>query len=225
MSLVIPMVIYIQQHLAKVADKALAANMQETLQVKQPCYGVNAEQRSEIFKAARAHTKIDNAENYRRLLLWLWSGVYREERYLALDAGEYYHTFRNEHAFHTYEEMLETVDGIDIADRLVGQLISPVVLAHREFESKLIEWRESENKWLRRASLLAHCHHKQQTNIDLLCETVLLLADDSDYEVQQAIGLVLRNYSETDFAFVDHFLISNIGILTSQARREARKLT
>ncbi|PSV35370.1 MULTISPECIES: DNA alkylation repair protein [unclassified Photobacterium] len=225
MSLVIPMVIYIQQHLAKVADKAVAANMQQTLRVNQPCYGVNAEQRSEIFKDARAHTKIDNAENYRRLLLWLWSGVYREERYLALDAGEYYHAFRNEHAFHTYQEMLETVDGVDIADRLVEQLISPVVLGHREFESKLIEWRESDNKWLKRASLLAHCHHKQHTNVDLLCETVLLLADDSDYEVQQAIGLVLRNYSETDFPFVDHFLISNIGILTPQARREARKLT
>ncbi|WP_305842407.1 DNA alkylation repair protein [Photobacterium leiognathi] len=225
MSFVIPMVIYMQQHLAQSANKTVAAQMQSSLSVKQPCYGISTEQRHDIFQLAVAHTTIDTADNYHRLLLWLWSGVYREERYLALDAGEYYQSFINEQAWPIYTEMLETVDGVDVGDRLVTNLISPVLKQHRQFESDVIAWRDSDNKWLRRASLLAQMNHQTETNVDLLCDTILHLADDSEYEVQQAIGLALRNYSETDFPLVDQFIKTHFSRLQSQARREARKVS
>ncbi|SMY35060.1 DNA alkylation repair protein [Photobacterium andalusiense] len=225
MSLVIPMVILMQQHLVAAGSTLVAKKMQYDLNIRQPFYGVSPEKRHKIFKLAQAHTTIHNIEDYQRLLLWLWSGIYREERYLALDAGEYYTDYQTLASFDIYLEMLDTADNVDILDRLASNLIGKVILQHRDLERYLIQWRESDNVWLKRASLLAHLHHQQQTNVTLLTETILYLAADKSMLVQQAMGQVLNAYSQIDFAFVDSFIKNNVTLLTPLCRREARKLT
>ncbi|CEO41192.1 DNA alkylation repair protein [Photobacterium kishitanii] len=225
MSLVIPMVILMQQHLAAEGSTLVAKKMQYDLNTQQPFYGVSSEKRHKIFQLAIAHTHIDTIENYHRLLLWLWSGVYREERYLALDAGEYYSEYQTLASFDIYLEMLETADNVDTLDRLATNLIGKVILQERDLESYLIQWRESDSVWLKRASVLVHLKHKQQTNEALLSETILYLAADKSMLVQQAMGQVLNAYSQINFAFVDSFIKNNMTLLTPLCRREARKLT
>ncbi|WP_058119505.1 DNA alkylation repair protein [Photobacterium kishitanii] len=225
MSLVIPMVILMQQHLAAEGSTLVAKKMQYDLNTQQPFYGVSSEKRHKIFQLAIVHTHIDTIENYHRLLLWLWSGVYREERYLALDAGEYYSEYQTLASFDIYLEMLETADNVDTLDRLATNLIGKVILQERDLESYLIQWRESDSVWLKRASVLVHLQHKQQTNEALLSETILYLAADKSMLVQQAMGQVLNAYSQINFAFVDSFIKNNMTLLTPLCRREARKLT
>ncbi|WP_297478180.1 DNA alkylation repair protein [uncultured Photobacterium sp.] len=225
MSLVIPMVIFMQQHLVAEGSTLVAKKMQYDLNSRQLFYGVSLEKRHKIFQLAIAHTSIDNLENYHRLLLWLWSGVYREERYLALDAGEYYPEYQTLASFDVYLEMLETADNVDILDRLVTNLIGKVILQDKDLERYLIQWRESDSVWLKRASVLAHLHHKQQTNITLLSETILFLAADKSQLVQQAMGQVLNAYRDVDTVFVDNFITNNMTRLTPLCQREARKLT
>ncbi|KAE8177632.1 DNA alkylation repair protein [Photobacterium carnosum] len=225
MSLVIPMVIFMQQHLVAEGSTLVAKKMQYDLNSRQPFYGVSLEKRHKIFQLAITHTNIDNIEDYHRLLLWLWSGVYREERYLALDAGEYYPEYQTLASFDVYLEMLATADNVDTLDRLVTNLIGKVILQDKDLERYLIQWRESDSVWLKRASVLAHLHHKQQTNVVLLTETILYLAADKSLLVQQAMGQVLNAYSQIDFTFVDTFIKNNMTLLTPLCRREARKLT
>ncbi|WP_256384702.1 DNA alkylation repair protein [Photobacterium toruni] len=225
MSLVIPMVILMQQHLAAEGSTLVAKKMQYDLNSQQPFYGVSPEKRHKIFQLAIAHTSIDNIEDYRRLLLWLWSGVYREERYLALDAGEYYPEYQTTASFHVYLEMLETADNVDILDRLVSNLIGKIMLQDKSLQRYLIQWRESDSVWLKRASVLAQLHHKQQMDVALLSDTILYLAADKSMLVQQAMGQVLNAYSQIDFTFVDNFIKNNMTLLTPLCRREARKLT
>lgn len=225
MSLVIPMVIFMQQNLVAEGSMLVAKKIQYDLNSQQPFYGVSSEKRQKIFQLAVAHTHIDNIEDYRRLLLWLWSGVYREELYLALDAGEYYTQYQTPASFSVYLEMLATADNIDSVDRLASNIIGNVILQDRGLESYLIQWRESDNIWLKRASVLAHLHHKQQTNVALLSETILYLAADKSMHVQQAMGQVLNAYSQIDFEFVDRFIKNNMMVLTPLCQREARKLT
>lgn len=225
MSLVIPMVIFMQQHLAAAGSTLVAKKMQYDLNSQQPFYGVNSEKRHKIFQLAIAHTELDNIENYHLLLLFLWSGVYREEQYLALDAGEYYTEYQTLVSFSTYLEMLETAKNSDTLDRLAANLIGNVILQDRALERYLIQWRESDCVWLKRASLLVYLHHKEQTNVTLLSDTILYLAADKSMLVQQAIGQVLNAYSQIDFAFVDNFIKNNMALLTPLCRGEARKLT
>ncbi|MDO6498659.1 DNA alkylation repair protein [Photobacterium sanguinicancri] len=224
MSLMIPMVIFMQQRLVEVSNKDDAIAMQAYMKIQQPFYGVKSPARKEVFKQARAHTPVDDFANYRRLVLWLWSGTHREELYLAMDVAEYYKKFRTQEAFDIYEEMLETADNWDTVDKLASNLIGGLVKEHREFEIKLMAWRTSENMWLRRASLLAHLKHKADTNLPLLEETILMLAHEKEFFIQKAIGWVLREYSKTNPDFVNNFIHEHRTVLAPLSQREAMKI-
>lgn len=193
MSLVIPMVIFMQQRMAEAGNADDAMAMQAYMKTEQPFYGVKSPERKAIFKQAREHTKISSFIEYKRLVLWLWSGENREEQYLAMDAAEYYKSFRTLEAFPVYEEMLNEASHWDTVDKLASNLIGPLVKEHRELEGVVRDWRESENMWLRRASLLVHLKHKAETNLPLLEETILMLASEKEFFIRKAIGWVLRS--------------------------------
>ena len=223
MSLVIPMVIFMQQRMAEAGNTDDAKAMQAYMKTEQPFYGVKSPERKAIFKQAREHTKISSFIEYKRLVLWLWSGENREEQYLAMDAAEYYKSFRTLEAFPVYEEMLNEASHWDTVDKLASNLIGPLVKEHRELEDVVRGWRESENMWLRRASLLVHLKHKAETNLPLLEETILMLASEKEFFIRKAIGWVLREYAKTDAEFVKRFVMTHQEQLSSLSRQEALK--
>ncbi|MBC7004680.1 DNA alkylation repair protein [Photobacterium sp. BZF1] len=223
MSLVIPMVIFMQQRMAEAGNPDDAKAMQAYMKTEQPFYGVKAPERKAIFKQAREHTKIASFIEYKRLVLWLWSGENREEQYLAMDAAEYYKPFRTLEAFPVYEEMLNEASHWDTVDKLASNLIGPLVKEHRELEGVVRGWRESENMWLRRASLLVHLKHKAETNLPLLEETILMLASEKEFFIRKAIGWVLREYAKTDAEFVKRFVMTYQEQLSPLSRQEALK--
>ncbi|KLV04043.1 DNA alkylation repair protein [Photobacterium aquae] len=223
MSLVIPMVIFMQQRLADAGKAEDAKAMQAYMKTTQPFYGVKAPERKAIFKQARLHTKINTFIEYKRLVLWLWSGENREEQYLAMDVAEYYRHFRTLDAFPVYEEMLGEASHWDTLDKIASNLIGPLVAEHRELEEKVRQWRLSENMWLRRASLLVHLKHKQATNLPLLEETILMLADEREFFIRKAIGWVLREYAKTDRDYVVSFVATHKDLLSALTCKEALK--
>lgn len=223
MSLVIPMVIFMQQRMAETGNIDDAKAMQAYMKTDQPFYGVKAPERKAIFKQARQHTKIQSFIDYKRLVLWLWSGENREEQYLAMDVAEYYQVFRTLEAFEVYEEMLVGADHWDTLDKIASNLIGPLIMEHRELEQKLLAWRCSDNMWLRRASLLAHLKHKAHTNVPLLEETILLLAHEQEFFIRKAIGWVLREYAKTDPEYVRAFVTHHDASLSSLSKQEALK--
>ena len=223
MSLVIPMVIFMQQRMAEAGNADDAKAMQAYMKTEQPFYGVKAPERKAIFKQAREHTKITSFIEYKRLVLWLWSGENREEQYLAMDVAEYYKAFRTLEAFPIYEEMLTEATHWDTADKLASNLIGPLVKEHRELESVVCNWRESDNMWLRRASLLVHLKHKADTNLPLLEETILMLANEKEFFIRKAIGWVLREYAKTDADYVKSFVLAHQEQLSPLSQQEALK--
>ncbi|MCW8328695.1 DNA alkylation repair protein [Photobacterium sp. SDRW27] len=224
MSLIIPMVIFMQQRMAEAGNAEDAKAMQEYMKTEQPFFGVKAPERKAIFKQAREHTKVSTFIEYSRLVLWLWSGENREEQYLAMDAAEYYKAFRTREAFDIYEEMLLGANHWDTVDKISSNLIGPLVKDYRELEQKLIEWRGSNNMWLRRASLLAHLKHKTETNVPLLEETILMLAHEDEFFIQKAIGWVLREYSKAEPEYVSDFVAKHSDKLAPLSKREALKV-
>ncbi|MGF1734919.1 DNA alkylation repair protein [Photobacterium satsumensis] len=223
MSLVIPMVIFMQQRMAEAGNAEDAKAMQAYMKTEQAFYGVKAPERKAIFKQAREHTAITSFIEYKRLVLWLWSGVNREEQYLAMDAAEYYKSFRILEAFPVYEEMLTEASHWDTVDKIASNLIGPLVKEHRELEDVVRGWRQSDNMWLRRASLLVHLKHKQETNLSLLEETILMLANEKEFFIRKAIGWVLREYAKTDAEYVKSFVHRYQEQLSPLSQQEAVK--
>ncbi|PSU35735.1 DNA alkylation repair protein [Photobacterium lutimaris] len=223
MSLVIPMVIFMQQRMAEAGNTDDAKAMQAYMKTDQDFYGVKAPERKAIFKQAREHTQISSFIEYKRLVLWLWSGENREEQYLAMDAAEYYTSFRTLEAFPIYEEMLKEASHWDTVDKISSNLIGPLVKEYRELEDVVREWRLSDNMWLRRASLLIHLKHKQQTNLSLFEETILMLANENEFFIRKAIGWVLREYAKTDSEYVKSFVQRHQEQLSRLSQQEALK--
>lgn len=224
MSLIIPMVILMQQRMAEAGNPEDAKAMQAYMKTEQPFYGVKTPERQAIFKQAREHTKVSTFTEYSRLVLWLWAGENREEQYLAMDAAEYYKAFRTREAFDIYEEMLLGANHWDTVDKIASNLIGTLIKEHRELEQKLLEWRKSDNMWLRRASLLAHLKHKADTNVPLLEETILMLAHEDEFFIRKAIGWVLREYSKTDPDYVSDFIAKYTDKLSALSQKEALKV-
>ena len=163
---------YVREELRKLADPEKAKPMQAYMKNQQQFYGVQAKPRYQIFREAKKKFEIESIGEYRQVILELWKGKYREEMYQALEVAGGYKPFHTIDAWEIYLELLPGATWWDTLDWLAGHIMSPLVAEHRELEVHLVQWRECDSFWVRRASLLAHLKHKGQTNKELLSETI-----------------------------------------------------
>ncbi len=218
-----PMVIAIKGDLEKLADPAKAAEMQAYMKTGQPFYGVQAGPRRKSFKAAARNFKKITWPEYEQIIFELWRGHTREEMYQALEVAEHYKVYHNLQSWPIYHKLAHTATHWDTLDWIAGKLVSPLVLKHRELEQELVKWSKSANFWVRRASLLAHLRHKQQTNTRLLADTILALAHEQEFFIRKAIGWILRDYSYANPEWVQNFVAQHQDKLSGLSRREALK--
>jgi 3-methyladenine DNA glycosylase AlkD len=218
-----PMVVQLSEALQQVADLEKAGGMQAYMKTEQPFYGVQAGPRRKLFKAVARGFKQISREEYEQIIIELWRGTYREDMYQALEVAEHYKAYRDKQSWPIYEQLVRTASNWDTLDWVAGKLISPLVLQHRELEEKLVAWAQDENFWVRRASLLAHLHHKEQTNTRLLAEIILRLSQEPEFFIRKAIGWVLRDYSYTDPDWVLAFVGAHQEELSGLSKREAMK--
>jgi 3-methyladenine DNA glycosylase AlkD len=223
MEMMHPMVVAIDQELERIRDPEKAKEMQAYMKTTQEFYGVQAGPRRKAFKAvAKQYRQIGRAE-YDQIIFELWRGHYREDMYQALEVAEHYRAYRDLESWPIYERLVHTATNWDTLDWVAGKLVSPLVLQHRELESELVKWSMSDNFWVRRASLLAHLHHREHTNTQLLAETIQVLAPEKEFFIRKAIGWILRDYSYADPDWVRDFVDVHQTELSGLSKREALK--
>ena len=216
-----PIIPAIRDGLQKASDPQKARQMQAYMKTEQPFYGVQAPERRRLLRAAARIYPITSRRQYNRVILTLWNGKYREEMYQALGVAEWIKAYRDAASFPLYEKLIKTAPNWDTLDWIAGKLVSTLILSNRQLESRLVAWSSSPNMWVRRASLLAHLHHRELTNTDLLAETILKLAPEKAFFIRKAIGWVLRDYSYTDPHWVARFIDRHAQVLSTLSRREA----
>ncbi len=148
-------------------------------------------------------------ENYNKALREMWDCKWREIQYagiiilkklskkLTLDD-----IFLIEHLL-TFKPWWDTVD-----------LIAPNILPGlyekypAEFLTVLNRWINSDNKWLKRSSIIFQLRRKQNTDFELLQKIILALKDDEEFFIQSAIGWALREYGKFNLDKMLQFLDS-----------------
>ncbi len=218
-----PMTLELIAALEKLSDPKKATQMQAYMKTTQEFYGVQAGPRRKAFKAVAKGFKAISHQTYEQIIFELWGGRCREDMYQALETAEHYKAYRTPESWPVYERLVKSATNWDTLDWVSGRLISPLLLKHREFEPTLVEWSVSENFWVRRASLLAHLRHKEQTNTRLLADTILRLCHEQEFFIRKAIGWVLRNYARTDPDWVRAFVDEHQERLSGLSKREALK--
>lgn len=218
-----PFVQALREEMAKVANPEKAGPMQAYMKTEQPFYGLQALPRRKIFKKVVRRYTLESREEYKTVILELWQGVYREEMYQALEAALYFKSFHNIHSWPLYEQLVFSAPWWDTLDMLATKVMGPLIPPHRELEKDLSRWAVSDHLWARRASLLVHLHHKEQTNTDMLSTLILQLAPEEEFFIRKAIGWVLRQYARTDADWVRSFINQHESKLSTLAIREATK--
>lgn len=218
-----PLVQFLQAELQKIADPEKAKSMQAYQKATQKFFGVSAPERKAVLKESRNYWKLASFQEYETVIRELWTGNSREEMYLALDVALQYKKFRTDEAMPLFDYLVHTATNWDTLDLVAGNLVSNLVKQNRSHEKKLIEWRTSNNFWVRRASILAHLAHKEETNVELLEETIVMMIDEKEFFIRKAIGWVLRTYSRTDADWVEAFVDKYEDQLSGLSKREALK--
>lgn len=214
---------YILTELTKNGDPVKAPQMQAYMKTAQPFYGVQSKLRKQIFRDAIKRYPIDSRTEWEEVILELWNSTHREAMYQALEVAERYKKYHDEKAWQLFEKLLRTATNWDTVDWLSSNLIGVLVDKFRHFEKEIWDWTDDSNFWVRRASILAHLKHKDNTNIKLLSQTILKLAHEKEFFIRKAIGWVLRQYSYTDDEWVIDFINKNENKLSGLSKREGLK--
>jgi 3-methyladenine DNA glycosylase AlkD len=214
---------FIQQQLQGAAEPDKASPMQAYMKTTQPFYGVQATPRRKLFRAAAKQFSQLSSKEYEQVILELWQGSHRELMYQALEVAQHYKAHFDEKSWKLYTHLVHTATWWDTLDWIASGIIGPIIQQHRKHEADLIKWSNSDNLWVRRASLLAHLKHKSNTNVKLLSETILKLCHEQEFFIRKAIGWVLREYSKTDGAWVESFVKQHDEKLSGLSKREALK--
>ena len=110
----------------------------------------------------------------------------------------------------------------DTVDMLATHIIGSFYLRYPNETMAFIErWRDQDNMWLRRTTLLFQLKYKQNTDVPLLFSLIKENKSDNEFFIQKAIGWVLREYSKTNPEAVMEFIDSEK--LQGLAKREGLK--
>lgn len=205
------------------ADPAIAAGQAAYMQNIQPFRGVKTPERRALLRACLAAHPVTDYESYRAGVRELWRGKFREERYLALDLAARLKPFRRD-ALPLFEEMLAETDWWDVLDPLATDLLGgalrgqPAMLAAR-----VRTWRDDDHLWTRRAALLVQLKYRQDTDRELLAETILQLAPEKEFFIRKAIGWILRDTGKRRPDLVFEWLLPRASRASSVTVREALK--
>jgi 3-methyladenine DNA glycosylase AlkD len=174
-----------------------------------------------VFAVAKAHATMDLGE----VELLLARDEY-ELRMVAVSVLDFkarrrsITTAERRELYELWMSHLDRIDTWDYIDRSAPRVVGTYLLDQPH--DVLFELARSDNRWHRRAAVVASfaiIRSGEITDPVALCE---LLAADSERFVQTAVGTALREIGRVDRAVLEDFLMRRGGDLTAEARRIAR---
>jgi 3-methyladenine DNA glycosylase AlkD len=210
--------------LTAAADPQRAPRMQAYMKSAMPFLGVPLPTVRAVVRAAvRDHPPLDiDALVASATSLWR-RATHREQRYAATALTGSPMVDRGLALLPLYEEMIVTGAWWDHVDAVAPRLGRLLATHPAELRPLLLGWSTAEDRWLRRASIIAQLGAKAHTDLDLLTVVIDVNAAETDFFVRKAIGWALRDYSRTDPDWVRRFVATRTGALSDLSRREATK--
>jgi 3-methyladenine DNA glycosylase AlkD len=185
-----------KEHQNPTKAKAMEAYMKN----KFSFFGIPMPERRDLQKTFVDFFKTLPKEQQLEIVEALWSKSEREFHYAALDfvdtwkAKEYeindIRLFENLICKQTWWDSVDT-----IASKFVGRFFTrfPQLI-----DVKMEDWRQQDNFWLHRTSLLFQLSYKEKTNFNLLISQIESYKRNKEFFIQKAIGWSLRQYARVN---------------------------
>jgi 3-methyladenine DNA glycosylase AlkD len=212
--------------LAALADPAKAPDMQGYMKSDMPFRGVQRPRRRALATRLFAEHPLSDVGAWVATVLELWRGAdYREERYLALDltAHRPYLRWQEPGLLPVYEELIVTGAWWDFVDEVANRRVGPLVRAYpSELTPVMRAWSTDADRWKRRTSIICQLGSKQDTDVELLSDTIEANIADPDFFLRKGIGWALREFAKSEPGWVRGFVDAHPN-LSPLSRREATK--
>lgn len=216
---------FVSRRLRAVAVPGNVASMQAYLKTSMPFYGVANPARVPIFREMNHRFPPANRRQYEAAVRALWKLPHREEKYAAIEYAAGHEPFIAPASSALYEKLVREGAWWDIVDFLAANIISPLYLRHRTVLRPTINrWINDGHLWVRRAAILAHLRHKEQTDRRQLFAHCQRRPGEKEFFIRKAIGWALRQYSYANPQGVKQFLLDNREKLSGLSFREGAKV-
>lgn len=215
-------VVATQKALAPLANSENACFMQSYLRGQFEFYGIQSGPRREAMKHLFSHSQLPAIDEVPLVLEELWSLPQREFQMVAVDLLIKMKKRLPVAMLGDLQRCITTKSWWDTVDMLATHIIGSFYLRYPNETMAFIErWRDQDNMWLRRTTLLFQLKYKQNTDVPLLFSLIKENKSDNEFFIQKAIGWVLREYSKTNPEAVMEFIDSEK--LQGLAKREGLK--
>ena len=206
------------------AQPELARPMQAYMKSATPFLGVRVPVMRTLTRAEAKLRPFATSADLIDTVLRLWREAgYREERYaaIALLDTPAARRVRDPAVLQALRELIVTGAWWDYVDELAHRVGDLLAGWPAEVRPALLTWTCSDDRWLRRASIICQLGARDRADVELLTIAIESAIGDSDFFLRKAIGWALRDYARTDPAWVRSFAETHE--LAPLSRREALK--
>jgi 3-methyladenine DNA glycosylase AlkD len=190
------------------AQPELARPMQAYMKSATPFLGVRVPVMRALTRAEAKRRPFTTSADLTDTVLRLWREAgYREERYAAialLDTPAARRP-RDPAALRTLRELIVTGAWWDYVDELAHRVGDLLTGWPAEIRPAVLTWTRSDDRWLRRASIICQLGTRDRSDVELLTTAIESAIGDRDFFLRKAIGWALRDYARTDPAWVRSF--------------------
>lgn len=204
------------------ANPAQAGPMAAYMRHQFEFLGIKGPVQKALLKQFFAEHGLPAIDQLEELVRSLWNWPEREYHYVALTFLDRRQKQLTPEVLPLLEHLITTNSWWDTVDAIASHNVGTLLRQYPSCRDAALEpWRNSENLWLRRTTLLFQLGYKAETDRALLFSLIEQNSDSKEFFIQKAIGWALREYSKVAPEAVQAFVAETP--LAALSRREALK--
>lgn len=205
------------------ADAVIAKGAKAYMLNQFEFYGIKTPLRRKLSKSFYKTHPIEDHHELSVFIKDCFSETKRELHYFAIELLGYHKKLWSKKTLPLIEWMITHNSWWDSVDSTNTHAIGKFFLQFPEYiETATFNWNRSNNKWLKRMSILFQLTYRDKTNTTLLSEYIEHCIAEEDFFIRKAIGWALRGYAYTDAKWVINFVKTHPQ-LSPLSKREALK--
>jgi len=213
----------VNEELLAIADPEKAAGMKAYMKDHFEFLGVSSPERKVVVRFAWENYKDLIREEWRDIVVALWSTPRREYQYVAMDLMAKIKTKLVEEDIALIEKFILEKSWWDTVDYIASHMAGKYFEKYPQHIDQFIsEWKHSENIWLNRTAIIFQLKYKEKLDFKLLSEQILHHQESKEFFINKASGWALRQHSKFNPSQVENFLAENPQ-LSNLIKREASK--
>lgn len=212
----------LQAHFSQAANAENAVSMAKYMRNQFEFLGIKSPLRTCLQKQFITERERPCVSYLDKVVPTLWQLPEREYQYAAIDFLDSARKELTPNIAPTLETCILQKSWWDTIDPIAIHLVGHLMTVYRQdMQPYLEKWRNDDNFWLRRTTLLFQLSYKNRTDETLLFSLVKENLGSREFFINKAIGWALREYSKTAPQAVVKFV--NSTELPALSKREALK--